>query len=106
MTRRDIFTAAAHALIAVAMQMLVWLMLDWPLWSGALFPLGLFYGREISQEGRKTADRLMISHGDLWRYPREALACLWPGSWSAGNQIDFYAPAVAMAIVCLIGALA
>ena len=103
MNSHDIFTAAAHALIAVAMQMLVWLMLDWSLWVGALFPLGLFYGREISQEGRKTADRLMISHGDLWRYPREALASLWPGNWSAVNQIDFYTPAAALALVSLIG---
>ena len=105
MTRHDVFTASAHALIAVAMQALAWLILGWPMWAGALFPLGLFYGREIGQEARKTADRLMINHGDLWRYPREALLCLWPGRWSIGNQLDFYAPAAAMALVSLIGAL-
>lgn len=103
MTPHDYFTAAAHGLIAVAMQLLVWLILDWPLWAGALFPLGFFYGRELSQEGRKTADRLMVNHGDLWQYPREALRCLWPGCWSAGNQLDFYLPAVALGLVCLIG---
>lgn len=103
MTRHDYFTAAAHALIAVAMQGLLWLVFGWPLWDAAFAPLGFFYGREISQEGRKAADRLMIDHGDLWRYPREALLCLWPGNWSPGNQIDFYAPAAAMMLVCLIG---
>ena len=102
MTRPDLFTAAAHVIIAVVMQLLAWLMLGCSLWVAAGFPLGLFYGREISQEGHKAADRLMINHGDLWRYPREAVVCLWPGHWSLGSQLDFYAPAAAMGLVCLI----
>ena len=99
----DYLTAAAHGLIAVAMQLLSWLVFGWDLWEAALFPLGLFYGREISQEGRKAADRLMIDHGDLWKYPREALRCLWPGSWSRGNLFDFIVPAAALGLVCLVG---
>lgn len=76
-----------------------WLLFGWPLTVCAMFPLGLFYGREISQEGRKAVDRLMISHGDLWRHPREALACLWPGCWSWGNRLDFVIPAMALSLV-------
>lgn len=102
MNRQDLLSAGAHALIALIIQISSGLLFNWPLWAAALFPAGLFYGREIAQEGRKAADRLKISSKDLWKHPREAALILWPGNWGRGNQLDFYMPVAALLLSGLI----
>lgn len=103
MTRHDFLTAVAHSFVAIGIQLTFWLIGGWSLLEAAPFPLAFIYGREVSQEGRKAADRLMIEHDRLWTYPREALMCLWPGNWGKANQLDFYLPMLSVAVVCFIG---
>ena len=106
MTSNERWTALAHLVIGVAVQMIVaglfWLATgSWTVgaWAGAACAMSFFYGREHDQEERKAADRLDLPHAELWDELSEAVPCLWPPNWGTGNRWDFYAPALAVLTV-------
>lgn len=106
MTNNERWTALAHLVIGVAVQLLVaglfWLATgSWTVgaWAGAVGVAALFYGREHDQEERKAADRWGVPHTELWEELSAAAPCLWPPNWAAGNRWDFYAPALAVLVV-------
>lgn len=106
MTCNERVTALAHLVIGVGVQMVVagmfWLATgSWTVgaWAGATCAATLFYSRELNQAERRAADRLGVSHGELWAELSEAAPCLWPPNWDTGNRWDFYAPALAVLAV-------